>query len=194
MKSNKLLRIVSAVICIAVLCCISFFLGGAAQIPGDKEAKSTIISKEFDWTMNATVLNTDGEVLKAFPLTIYGPIVKTGEAVHLDFLIHIPDDAAPEISWKYESLGEGYKRPIPWELESEDYVWFDYCFNFLSSKYEHVVFGLSAEKEYLIAYWNDGEDRMLVAATDPDTTVNEIRKHFSYFISKYAEPFSNPQE
>lgn len=193
MKNKTLLRIVTTVFCIAVLCCISFFLGGAAQNPDVEETKSTVIVKEFDWTMNASVLNTGGEVLKTFPLTIDGPIVKVGEAIHLDFLIHVPDAAAPEIGWKYEALDEGYKRPMPWMLESKDYVWFDYCFNYIFSKYEHVLFALSVEKEYLIAYWNDGEEYMLVASTDSNATVDEIREYFSYFIDKYATSFSNQQ-
>lgn len=197
MKSKKQISIVITFLCVAALCCISFMLVGAAQDPD--ENKPAPIEIATDWTMHASLLSVDGEIQKTFPLTVNGPIVKEDNTTLLDFLIHIPDEAAPEIAWKYEPLDEGHIRPLPWELESEYYVWYYYCFNLDTSKYDCVVFALSAEKQYLIAYWHDGEEYMLVAAADPDVTVSGILEYFSEFIDNYAhpdytEPFAGQQK
>lgn len=182
MKRKKTMHIVGIALCIAVLCCISFFLGGAALDSGT----STPTQIEVDMKLNGSLLDADGNILKTFPLEVIGPIVQADNVTQLDFLIQLPDEAEPEIGWKHEPLNQGHRTPLPWELSSEYYVWFDYCFNYDKSKYQPLVFALSAEKQYLIAYWNDGEDHILVAAADPDATVAEIQEYFSKFITDYA--------
>lgn len=192
MKRKKYMRISGIVLCVAVLCSISFMLGGAAKDLDIEDPVNTEIVKEFDAPMSAWLFNADGELQKTFSLTIDGSIDKVGNETQLNFLIHIPTEAKPEINWKYEALNEGHMRPLPWE--SKYYVWHYYCFDYANNKYESVTFALCTEKQYLIACWNDGEAHTLVAAADPEATAEDIREYFSYFIDKYAAPFSNQQE
>ena len=194
MKNNKYIRLVSIGLCIAVLCCLSFVLSGAAQDPDIEETKPLVILKELDWTMNAMVLSSSGEIQKTFPLTIDGPITLDRKTHQMDFQIHIPDEAQPEVPWKYSLLDEGHMRRSPFELDADYYIWFNFCTNYVVDGREIVELALCTEKEYLIAYWNDGEDHLLVAAKDPNVTAAEIQEYFNYFIDKYATPFANQQQ
>lgn len=198
----------SLIIGIALICCVSLVLIGAAG-DIDYDGRERII-EELDWNTHAVVLNTKGEILESFEMPINGPILEITwsfgseleHSIGLGYSFHMPDEVKQTIDWEWkfpdnleyytyynQSLLHATGSTLQYSdlLESlpECYIGLCWWIAERDSSYidGHLLHAVSLEKEYAIAYWEDGgEGYLLVASTDPNTTVDEIKAYFSIFV------------
>lgn len=159
-------------LCFLIICSLCIPMFGCAE------------AEKLDLTMHASLLSGDGQVQQTFSLSISGPITHSDDGTTLDFMIRFPS----EFGFTYDLPDQGKYTNMAAGIEKFDYyIWCGFLFANKSSDTIIAEFALSTEKEYLIVHWNDGEDHLLVASTDPNATVAEIQDYFSEFTALYAK-------
>lgn len=167
--------IIAYTIFVGALC---FVLGGTVQKKPLMEASFVV-----DYTMQAALINADGEIVETLQITVQGNIYgDSDKQPRMDLTITTPD------SFRYR-----YSKPDAWTATSvssvydrlQYYVWMCYSYDTLENNPVFSSCAMSVEKEYLIMDWDDGEPLYLVAATDPKVEFSSILEWFEDYLDLY---------
>lgn len=155
---------------------IGFVLGGAAMYTSPREA-----SMPVDYTMQAYVVNAEGEVQETLEISVNGYINgEKGKRPELDLSIILPES----FRYRYYNLDTQHS----WSGVYDDlpyYVWTTFSIDEIGEP----LFGsyaLCVQKEFLIMDWDDEASLYLVAATDRYTAPKEILDYFEGYLDMYA--------
>ncbi len=131
-----------------------------------------------DWTMQAYLVSADGNVVETTEISIAGRIKdRTDKRDSLWLGFTMPDSFQYPLSAKGET--ENYNLDKDGHLPY--YVCHEYFFNQHTASFFSAYYAIDTQKEYFIAYWDDGSGQCLVASTgevDPQV----ILAHFQTFI------------
>lgn len=158
---------------------IGFALGGAAMYNSPQEASTPV-----DYTMQAYLVNAEGEVQETLEISVNGYIHgEKDKRPKLDLSIILPES----FRYRYDKPDQGMSASFSGVYDDLSYyVWAGYSLDMDTSEAIFGIYAMCVVEEYLIMDWDDDESLYLVAATDRYTAPKEILDYFEGYLDMYA--------
>ena len=173
-----------SIVLTGVILCNLFLLGGCATSASTTSSTNTTGStpqaEKLDWTLYATKLSADGDVLDEFQFAVTGTVPGTQDmytSQELNLNIVWPD------TFRFADNGPEIYNGLASSSDTTDYFYFCrfYCPLPSAQKSIYGQFGIAPKLGYMIFVWED-EDACLVASIDPDTSPEVIKTFFASML------------
>lgn len=146
---------------------------------------------QFNWSMTAYWITSDGTVLESFPITVQGKIVdgwdygeganvsskNTSDTAYLNlgFPEDFPYSSFTAVDGDIATWGNG-------EYDATVRVYGDGCDE--DGNQVSIDYFIDTEQGYFLMSFHDGSNMLLVGATDPDLDPWEVTVYLASFCSK----------
>lgn len=174
-------RLLSVALMVATICHLFLFSSCANNSVSSTSSTTSKTSEQtLNWTLYATQISEDGEVLDKFQFTVTGTV-----PVNQD--MHRSQALTLDIVWPdtFRFVGIGPVTYNGWASSSHetDYFYFLRSYSQYPSGKEtvHGRFGIAPKKGYMLFIWED-DKTCLVASTDPNTSPEDIKSFFANML------------